>query len=162
MNSWRSTVGAVFFGVVVAAAAARISVFGATGNTPSVHAITPDTPSVSIADGHEAVRGKELYTNHCSACHQGDGQGVAGTFPPLKGSGVVNKDDATKQVHIVLEGLRGAKAGGVVYLSTMPPFGDALSDANIADVVNYVRGTWGNHGKPVTAAQVAAARAVTH
>jgi cytochrome c oxidase cbb3-type subunit 2 len=84
---------------------------------------------------------------------------VAGAFPPLKGSGVVNKDDATKQMHIVLEGLQGARAGGVVYKSAMPPFGDALSDADIADVVDYVRGSWGNQGKPVTAAQVAAERA---
>jgi mono/diheme cytochrome c family protein len=107
----------------------------------------------------DAARGKQLYADHCAACHQRDGQGVAGAFPPLKGSGVVNKDDATKQMHIVLAGLQGAKAGGVVYKNAMPPFGDTLSDADIADVVDYVRGSWGNHGRPVTAGQVAAERA---
>ena len=62
---------------------------------------------------------------------------------------------------MVLDGLQGGKAGGVVYASAMPAFAATLSDAEIADIINYERSSWGNHGKPVTAAQVAAERAAS-
>jgi cytochrome c oxidase cbb3-type subunit 2 len=48
---------------------------------------------------------------------------------------------------------------GVVYSSVMPPFAATLSDTEIADIVDYERSSWGNHGKPVDVAQVAAERA---
>jgi cytochrome c oxidase cbb3-type subunit II len=108
---------------------------------------------------YDAARGRTLFTANCSACHQASGEGLPGAFPPLKGSGVVNKDDATKHIHVVLDGMQGARAGGVVYESVMPPFAAVLSDADIADIIDYERSSWGNHGKPVTAAQVAAERA---
>jgi cytochrome c oxidase cbb3-type subunit II len=108
---------------------------------------------------YDAARGEKLYAANCSACHQASGEGVPGAFPPLKGSPVVNRDDASKHMHVVLDGLQGARVGGVVYGNAMPPFGETLGDADIADIVDYVRSSWGNHGKPVTAAQVAAERA---
>ena len=107
----------------------------------------------------DAATGERLYLTHCSACHQVSGEGLPGVFPPLKGSGVVNKDDATKHIHVVLDGMEGARAGGVVYASAMPPFAGMLSDAEIAGIIDYERSAWGNHGIPVTAAQVAAERA---
>jgi cytochrome c oxidase cbb3-type subunit II len=79
-------------------------------------------------------------------------------FPPLRGSGVVNRDDAAKHIHIVLYGMQDGRAGGVVYSTAMPPFAGTLSDADTADIIDYERSAWGNHGKPVTAAQVAAER----
>jgi mono/diheme cytochrome c family protein len=105
-----------------------------------------------------ANRGKDLYISQCSACHQVNGEGMPGVFPPLKGSGVVNKDDATKHIHVVLYGMQGGRAGGVVYAAVMPPFAGTLSDADIADIIDYERSSWGNHGKPVAAAHVAAER----
>jgi cytochrome c oxidase cbb3-type subunit II len=102
--------------------------------------------------------GRDLYIANCSACHQASGEGLPGVMPPLKGSGVVNKDDAAKHIQVVLHGMQGARAGGVVYAAVMPPFAGALSDAEISDIINYERSSWGNHGAPVTAAQVAAER----
>ena len=122
-------------------------------------AATASGASASTQTGYDAARGRALFTANCSACHQASGEGLPGTFPPLKGSGVVTKDDATKHMHVVLNGLQGEKAGGVVYASPMPPFAGMLSDADIADIIDYERGSWGNHGKPVTASQVAAERA---
>ena len=104
-------------------------------------------------------KGQDLYTAYCSSCHQASGEGLPGAFPPLKGSGVVTKDDATKHIRVVLDGLQGGKAGGVVYASAMPAFAAALKDAEIADIIDYERSSWGNHGKAVTAAQVATERA---
>jgi mono/diheme cytochrome c family protein len=112
-----------------------------------------------VRGGYDAAKGRDLYIANCSACHQVSGEGVPGVFPPLKGSGVVNKDDATKHIHVVLDGMEGGRAGGVVYASAMPPYGGMLGDAEIADIIDYERSSWGNHGNPVTAAQVAAERA---
>ena len=108
----------------------------------------------------EAVgRGPNLYSTYCAACHQANGEGVAGAFPPLKGSGVVKRADAAKHIDIVLAGLQGARASGVTYANPMPAFAATLSDADIAAIVNYERGAWGNHGAFITAAQVASERA---
>jgi mono/diheme cytochrome c family protein len=114
----------------------------------------------SLQAGYDAAKGQDLYTANCSACHLANGEGIPGAFPPLKGSGAVNKDDASKHIQVVLNGMQGARAGGVVYASAMPPFAGVLSDAEIADIIDYERSSWGNHGKPVNAAQVAAERAL--
>ena len=112
----------------------------------------------AMATHYDAKNGQSLYTTNCSSCHQANGEGRVGAYPPLKGSGVVIKNDATKHIRIVLNGLQGAKAGGVVYASPMPPFGSTLDDSDIADIIDYERSSWGNHGQLVTAAQVAAER----
>jgi cytochrome c oxidase cbb3-type subunit 2 len=106
----------------------------------------------------DAETGRDLYLAYCSACHQSSGEGLSGVFPPLKGSSVVNKDDTAKHIQVVLDGMQGARAGGVLYAAIMPPFAGALSDAEIVDIINYERGAWGNHGTPVTAVQIAAER----
>jgi cytochrome c oxidase cbb3-type subunit II len=107
----------------------------------------------------DAVKARDSYIAQCSACHQPNGDGLPGVFPPLKGSAVVNKDDATKHIQAVLNGMQGARVSGVVYAGAMPPFSGTLNDADIADIINFERRSWGNHGQPVTAAQVAAERA---
>ena len=104
-------------------------------------------------------RGAALFTANCSACHQANGEGLPGAFPSLKNNAVVNKDDATKHIQVVLQGLHDAKVSGVVYSSAMPPFAATLSDVEVADIIDYERSSWGNHGKPIIAAQVAAERA---
>jgi mono/diheme cytochrome c family protein len=109
--------------------------------------------------GYDVERGRTLYSANCSACHGADGAGHPGTFPPIKGSRVVTKDDATRHIQVVLDGMRGGKAGGVLYSAPMPSFRGSLDDADIADIIDYERSSWGNHGRPVTAAEVAAQRA---
>jgi cytochrome c oxidase cbb3-type subunit 2 len=115
-------------------------------------------PSAKSSSTSAADRGKAVYIAQCSACHQVNGEGLPNVFPPLKGSGVVNKDDATKHIHVVLDGMQGGRAGGVIYAAAMPPFAATLSDADIADIIDYERSSWGNHGTPVAAAEVAAER----
>jgi cytochrome c oxidase cbb3-type subunit 2 len=131
---------------------AGTSVAGGTGTAASA----PTAGSVPTADGGDAAKGKALFTANCAACHQANGEGLPGAFPSLKADAAVNDADPTLQLHVVLHGLQGAKVGGVVYSSPMPPFGDALSDGDIANIVDYEGGSWGNHGTPVTAGQVAA------
>jgi cytochrome c oxidase cbb3-type subunit 2 len=108
---------------------------------------------------YDAASGQALFTANCAACHQATGEGLPGVFPALKGNAAVNDADATTHIRTVLHGLQGASVGGVVYASPMPPFADTLGDADIANIVNYERSAWGNHGATVTMQQVAAERA---
>jgi cytochrome c oxidase cbb3-type subunit 2 len=109
--------------------------------------------------GIDTAHGKQLFGDNCAACHQANGEGLAGTFPPLKGNAAVNDANATEHIHAVLFGLQGKVIDGVKYESPMPPWGKQFGDKDVADIINYERSAWGNHGKPVTAADVAAVRA---
>jgi cytochrome c oxidase cbb3-type subunit II len=120
--------------------------------------VSAAAPSTAGASAYDAARGRTLYLANCSSCHGADGAGHAGAFPPIKGSRKVNKDDATGHIRVVLDGMRGGNAGGVPYATPMPPFRSTLDDVEIADIIDYERSSWGNHGKPVTAAEVAAQR----
>jgi cytochrome c oxidase cbb3-type subunit 2 len=132
---------------------------GVAGSNAAASAAAPAAGTAAAAN--DPAKGKALYTANCAACHQATGEGLAGAFPPLKGNEAVNDADPTKHIQVVLHGLQGAEVGGVKYGSPMPPFAAALSDADIAGIISYERGAWGNHGKPVTAGQVAAERAKT-
>jgi len=119
----------------------------------------PTSASAPVARSDETAQGRTLFAATCAACHQATGEGLPGTFPALKGNSTVNDPDATRHIQVVLNGLQGANVDGVVYASPMPPFGAALSDAEVASIINYERSSWGNHGTLVTREQVAAQRA---
>jgi cytochrome c oxidase cbb3-type subunit II len=131
----------------------------ASTSTAAAAASVPAAGSASTASSYDAAKAKALYTANCAACHQATGEGLPGAFPPLKGNTAINDADPTTHVRAVLHGLQGANVGGVVYSSPMPGFAATLGDAEIADIINYERSSWGNHGKPVTAEQVAVERA---
>ena len=110
-----------------------------------------------------AAPGKAIYDGLCLACHQPDGRGLPGIYPPLAGSEWV-AGEARPLMRIVLHGLSGplsvnGQAFGVLNPLPMPPMG--LSDQQLADVLSYVRGAFGNQAGAVTPAQVAAERAAT-
>jgi cytochrome c oxidase cbb3-type subunit 2 len=116
----------------------------------------------SVAAGgyaYDAAKGQALFEANCAACHQASGAGVPGAFPPLKGNAAVASDDPGLHLRTVLRGASGVTIGGVKYSSVMPPFAAQLSDADIANIANYERSSWGNHAKPVAPAEVAALRA---
>jgi cytochrome c oxidase cbb3-type subunit II len=131
---------------------------GTASAAPAENSTAP-VGAAAPAGGYDVAKGASLYTANCSACHQANGEGLPGAFPPLKGNVVVNDDDATTHIHVVLHGLQATRVGGVVYGGVMPPFAATLNDAEVADIIDYERSSWGNHGKPTVAAQVAAERA---
>jgi mono/diheme cytochrome c family protein len=95
-----------------------------------------------------------MYVANCASCHQPNGQGLTGTFPPLAGSSIVNGDPA-KVIRIVKYGITGPlKVAGKPYDGMMPAWSPTLSDDAIASVLTYVRSSWGNHAGALTAAQV--------
>jgi len=89
--------------------------------------------------------GKSLYIQHCAACHQPSGEGLAGAFPPLKDSPVVNDEDYELMVRIILQGYDARSEYGV-----MPALAEQLSDNEIAAIVNYERNSWGNEAARVS------------
>jgi mono/diheme cytochrome c family protein len=118
------------------------------------------TTASAPAAGAPAAAGATQFAV-CAVCHQATGLGLPNTFPPLAGSEIVNgKADA--HIRIVLQGVTGPfTVKGMAFNNTMPAQGAAMTDDDIAAVINYERSSWGNTGAPVTAAQVAAIRAAT-
>jgi nitrite reductase (NO-forming) len=123
---------------------------------PPASAAAPAAPAGPYK--YDAANGASLYAANCSACHQATGMGLPGAFPPLKDNPVVQDPNPAKQIETILKGLHGENVMGTVYPSAMPPFGNVLNDAQIADIIIHERLSWGNHGKPVTADDVKALR----
>ncbi len=106
-----------------------------------------------------AQKGKRVYSQNCLACHQGNGQGLAGTYPPIGGSPWV-VGDTRRLAAVVLKGMQGPhEVGGVTYNGAMPAWGGVLDDERIASVISYIRSEFGNDAPEVTPEQVAVVRA---
>lgn len=106
--------------------------------------------SVSQAGG---LDGSKLYAQVCAACHQDTGKGIAGAFPPLAGSAVVNDKDPELLIRIIIQGYDARTDYGV-----MPAFGDQLNDEEIAAITTHERSSWGNDASPVSKEDVAKIR----
>jgi len=104
-------------------------------------------------------RGKKIFAANCQTCHQANGEGVPGQYPPLEGSEFTT-GGSRRMGMIVLKGLQGpVKVKGQQYGSAvMQPWDKTLTDQKIADVMTYERSEWGNHATEVTAEQIAALR----
>ena len=103
-------------------------------------------------------RGKAVFQGTCSTCHQAEGQGLASVFPPLAKSDFLMADKE-RSIHVVLAGLSSEiTVNGQRYQNVMPSWSH-LTDHEIANVLTYVRNSYGNHGDPVTASEVAKVRA---
>ncbi len=98
--------------------------------------------------------GKRIYSQNCAACHQPDGQGIAGAFPPLAKSDFLNAD-AKRAIKVVTGGLTGkVSVNGQAYDGVMPAW--HLTDDEIASVLTFVSNNWGNAGLDFTADEVKA------
>lgn len=120
-----------------------------------------DTTAMNTpAPTQTAMNGETEYQNTCGACHQANGEGMAGTFPPLAGSDIVNMASSDRHLAIILKGLQGpVTVKGVEYNSVMVAHESLLTDDQIASIATYERTSWGNTGSAVTTEEVAAARA---
>lgn len=99
--------------------------------------------------------GGRLYSQHCADCHGEQGEGVPGIYPPLAGSRAVTMRVSANLVHLVLEGGFAPSTAGNPRPYGMPPFATVLSSDEVAQLLSYVRGSWGNRGAPVSALEVA-------
>ena len=113
----------------------------------------------SPSDDHATLdRGRLVYLDQCAGCHMENGQGVAGVFPPIRGNTGVHAHDATSLARLVLDGGRSATTRSSPEGFAMPGFGHKLSDADVADVLTYIRASFGNHAGAVSTHDVAQVR----
>jgi len=101
--------------------------------------------------GENLPDGAELFTTHCASCHQANGEGVPGAFPPLKGSPVVAGGDLELYVTIIMKGYDPRPE-----FATMPAVGAnaSFTAEDVTAVINHERTNWGNNAKKVTLEEV--------
>ncbi|QDH16774.1 c-type cytochrome [Swingsia samuiensis] len=99
-------------------------------------------------------RGAQIYINRCAACHRTDGAGYPDVFPPLAGNPVVMVADPASLVHIIQSGATLPSMKTAPSAITMPSFASQLSDQDIADVTTFIRQSWGNNAKAISAKTV--------
>jgi mono/diheme cytochrome c family protein len=123
---------------------------------------TEPAGSPAVAAGGSAQTGAEqLYQQRCASCHQPNGQGLAGAFPPLAGSEYALASPNVP-IRIVINGFQGpVTVKGEEFNGIMPAYGTGIqmSDEEVASVLTYVRSSWGNNAGPVTPQDVATERA---
>ena len=94
------------------------------------------------------MRGQGIYDTNCVTCHMANGEGITGAFPPLAKSDYLMAD-TKRSIKTILEGANGEmKVNGTTYYGAMVGY-NTLTDQEIADVLNYVRNSWGNDGKVI-------------
>lgn len=106
-------------------------------------AANSDQPASNLPDG------SKLFLNTCAVCHQANGKGLQGAFPPLAGSKIVNDDSPDQLIRIVLQGYDARSEYG-----QMPSFASQLTNEEIAAIATHERSSWGNNAPAVTAEQV--------
>ncbi|MEE8496167.1 MAG: cytochrome c, partial [Xanthomonadales bacterium] len=125
----------------------------AVDSATAVHAAEASGKSLE----ERIAAGGKLYSSICSACHQAEGQGLGGAFPPLAESDYL-AGGSGPAIEAVLNGLSGPiTVNGQDYDAVMPNM-SYLSDEEVADIVTFVMNSWGNPGGEVSAGEVAAVR----
>lgn len=118
-----------------------------------------DTTTAALRSGDFSERGALLYVDHCAACHRLDGMGAPRIFPALKGNSIVFAEDPSSLIQVTMAGSDMADTPADRMTFTMPGFYH-LSNQDLADVLNYIRNGWGNHGSEITTRDIAWMRRV--
>jgi nitrite reductase (NO-forming) len=130
------------------------------GSLQAVSAVAAATEKGTPTLAQQIAAGQALFNGTCSVCHQPTGQGLEGVFPPLAKSDFL-MSDLKRAIGILLNGLTGAvTVNGKTFNSVMPPMSQ-LNDDEIANILSYVRNSWGNQDGAVSSADVAAVRKST-
>jgi len=142
--------GAKADAVTGAAAAGAGTSAGATSGGQS-----PAGGTQVAAAGGGAAKGQTIYAANCAGCHGANGAGQAGVFPTLAGSDYVTGDNK-RLGHILLYGLNGKiNVKGADYNGQMPAWKGQLSNTDIANVLTYIRSSWGNKAAPYPETELA-------
>ena len=102
--------------------------------------------------------GAGLYQSFCVKCHQVTGIGKPGKFPKLAGNSIVLSKNVTSLIRLLLEGGKTAQTKEGPKPQEMPSFAKKFSDRQIAEVLSFIRNSWGNAASPVTTREVSSLR----
>jgi nitrite reductase (NO-forming) len=126
-------------------------------NMKAVETATAQAKTGTLTVEEQVAAGKTLFAGTCATCHQPEGQGLEGVFPPLAKSDYIAADPKRVPT-VMLHGLTGpVKVNGKDYNSNMPPMSQ-LTDDEVANLATYVLNSWGNPGGKVTSDEAAAIR----
>lgn len=114
----------------------------------------PQPVAAKIGQGSDA--GRITYLDQCSACHERDGAGIPHVAVAMRDNATLRQPDGKNLIVSVLDGLPAQQFPGNESMQSMPGFADRLDDAQIAELVNYLRVTWGGLPADITAEQVKA------
>lgn len=120
--------------------------------TPAPGFLYPkETKGDSTGETRNAANGKELYAANCQSCHQENGEGLKGAFPPLKGSLIATGDSLGLYLTIIMQGYDARPEYAV-----MPAVGinNNLTPEEITAIINYERTSWGNHARTLSVEEV--------
>jgi mono/diheme cytochrome c family protein len=120
--------------------------------------VADDKLGKQLFSGIVNSKGAQLYLDRCAGCHRSDGKGYDKAFPALAGNAVLQTNDPTSAINIVLSGGAVPATRTAPSALTMAPYADIFNDEQTAQVVTFIQTSWGNRGTPVTAAQVAKVR----
>ncbi|CDX54410.1 Gluconate 2-dehydrogenase cytochrome c subunit [Mesorhizobium plurifarium] len=109
-------------------------------------------------DQARMVTGEAIYRDNCSACHGGDGAGAGALFPSLAGNALVAQGSSETLSRLVLAGSQAVHTTHAPTSPAMPSLAWRLKDREIADVLTYIRNSWGNAAPVVSADDVASVR----
>jgi len=144
-----------------------VSYSGSQMNDADLHAIAtflksqPARPDEALAgppDAGAMRRGAAIYSDACASCHLENGVGQPRFFPPLGHDAMLQQDDPTGLLHLILAGSHIGVSNAAPSPLAMPSFAWKLSDAEIADVSTYIRNSWGNQAPGIDASKVAELR----
>jgi alcohol dehydrogenase (quinone), cytochrome c subunit len=124
----------------------------------AIQASNASAATRALRAGDTGMRGSRVYLDNCNACHRSDGSGAKRTFPNLVKNEAVNAKDPISLIHIVLTGGSMPSTQTAPSSLAMPEFGWRLNDEEVADVLSFVRGNWGNHAAAVSPGEVGRVR----
>jgi nitrite reductase (NO-forming) len=131
-------------------------VYQPEGGAVQVVSIPRNAPPAAQTKAERIASGRGVFLQNCTACHQVEGQGLPGAFPPLAHSDFLNADKS-RAIRVLLHGLAGeVTVNSTKFNSVMPAL--RLTNEDIASVLTYVYSKWGNAGLDVTTPEVATAR----
>jgi mono/diheme cytochrome c family protein len=140
------------------ATAEYLKTLGNPSDVPQAPFVYDESEHLALKNGNASEPGALLYLDNCAACHRPDGLGYERVFPRLAGNDIVQAQNSLSVVAIVLEGSRTPRTGAAPARFTMPSFAWRLSDQEVADVVNFVRSSWGNQASAASVDDVGRTR----
>ena len=135
----------------IAAIATYLKDSGSGRAAPKPTAVAPDDKAMRA--------GAAIYKDGCAACHRDSGDGEVHLFPRLSGSAMVQSDDPTTLLRVILVGSRAVSTSSKPTAPAMPAFNWRFDDAQVAAVLTYIRNSWGNAASPISPELVASERA---
>jgi mono/diheme cytochrome c family protein len=118
----------------------------------------PKEPTMQPPDDASMIAGHATYDRACIACHEADGSGAPRIYPPLPGNALLQSNDPSSTLRIILDGAETVTTPRAPNTGSMPAYAHQLTDRQIADVATYIRNAWGNAAPVVSEDQVKSAR----